>query len=104
VHISVETSTLQCYSILETKTNPTTHLSAGLVLSFLSSPALHVTHHTKDRGAVGDVLVQVLELNRKLDVFAENVPPHLRKTETTSPFTVANDNHVHLQQRVLHCR
>ena len=76
----------------------------GLVLSFLSSPALNATTQTKDLGPVGDILAQVLELNRKLDVFSESVPPYLRKTETTSPFTAANDNHVHLQQRVLHCR
>ena len=79
----------------------------GQVLDFLSSPALQNTSQAREQSQMSDFLTQVLDLNRRLDSFTESVPPYLRKSETTSPYApqpTSNENHIHLQQRVLHCR
>ena len=79
----------------------------GQVLDFLSSPALHNATQARDQSHMSDILSHVLDLNRELDRFTESVPQYLRKTETTTPYAAqptSKDNHVHLQQRVLHCR
>ena len=79
----------------------------GQVLDFLSSPALQNTTQAREQSQMSDILTQVLDLNRRLDSFTEGVPPYLRKSETTSPYApqpTSNENHIHLQQRVLHCR
>ena len=79
----------------------------GQVLDFLSSPALQNATQARDQSHMSDILSHVLDLNRELDRFTESVPQYLRKTETTTPYApqpTSNENHIHLQQRVLHCR
>ena len=74
------------------------------VLNFLSAPALQSATLTRGSNQSSEVLSQVLDLNRRLDHFSESVPQHLRKLDVTSPYTTQNEDHTHLQQRVLHCR
>lgn len=78
----------------------------GEVLDFLSSTALQNVEQNRGSSQVNTILGEVLNLNRKLDDFSQSVPRHLRRLEVTSPYTASasSENHIHLQQRVLHCR
>lgn len=63
-----------------------------------------IKHNSNGVLEMTNVVTPVLDLNRRLDAFAEEVPDYLRFFGGQGKQVGRNEDHVQLQQQVLYCR
>ncbi|UJO19783.1 Sorbicillinoid biosynthetic cluster transcription factor sor3 [Fulvia fulva] len=71
-----------------------------LELFYRDSSGTSSQKHPNGMTQASELLAPVLDLNRRLDKFVENVPEYLQVPTSGS----GTEDHIHLQQQVLYCR